>query len=171
MSFINTDTDSSSAVSRISIPSRHRIYPRRGHDDHYIMGSQDALPLRPRKVVKPQQTQQEAIDEFGQSLRPRRRARVSCLYLRTELALGISVRDEAKSLLMRTPQQLRYYHRIHILPAWPGRTPKPHHPPRPRRHPTKPRRLCAGPRWKRLSGNAVESTKSIGIRTLTSRPT
>lgn len=64
MSFINTDTDSSSAVSRISIPSRHRIYPRRGHDDHYIMGSQDALPLRPRKVVKPQQTQQEAIDEF-----------------------------------------------------------------------------------------------------------
>lgn len=64
MSFINTDTDSSSAVSRISIPSRHRIYPRRGHDDHFIMGSQDAIPMRPRKVVKPQQTQQEAIDEF-----------------------------------------------------------------------------------------------------------
>ena len=64
MSFINTDTDSNSSSSRISIRSRHRIYPRRGHDEHYIMGSQDALPLRQRKVVKPHQTQQEAIDEF-----------------------------------------------------------------------------------------------------------
>jgi hypothetical protein len=64
MSFINTDTDNSSAVSRISIPSRHRIYRRRGHDDRYIMGSQDAITLHSRKVVKPQQTQQEAIDEF-----------------------------------------------------------------------------------------------------------
>ncbi|KAL7792578.1 hypothetical protein V8C37DRAFT_379921 [Trichoderma ceciliae] len=68
MSFANYDSDNNSFASNISIRTRQsrsgrRIYPR-GHDDYmYMMGPQDPISLRQRKVVK-QQTPQEAIDEF-----------------------------------------------------------------------------------------------------------
>ncbi|KAL6890393.1 hypothetical protein GGI43DRAFT_218990 [Trichoderma evansii] len=66
MSFINTDSDNNSFVSHISIRSRRsrsrrRIYPR--SNDDYMMGPQDPVPIRQRRVAK-QQTPQEAIDEF-----------------------------------------------------------------------------------------------------------
>lgn len=61
MSFVNSDSDNNNSVSTRRSRSGRRIYPR-GHDD-YIMGLQDPIALRPRKVVK-QQTPQEAIDEF-----------------------------------------------------------------------------------------------------------
>ncbi|KAL7951978.1 hypothetical protein V8C42DRAFT_23463 [Trichoderma barbatum] len=65
MSFINSDSDNNSFVSRNSVRTRRsrsgrRIYPR-GHGDY--MMPQDPVPFRPRKVVK-HQTPQEAIDEF-----------------------------------------------------------------------------------------------------------